>query len=86
MNKITCECCQGRRGVLLLGCPSMIPCPICHGTGKIDESLKEAAIKERARNLGEIIFAAYCAFAIVVATILYGFYLFFRFMINLICP
>lgn len=57
MGKIKCECCLGEGIVRPLGCPHGMPCPICHGGGETDESLKEAATKQRAKFLGEAFFA-----------------------------
>lgn len=55
--EIVCPFCNGTGGVLLLGAPSLMCCPICYGKGKTDESKREEAELLAAKRNGECILA-----------------------------
>jgi len=76
MGKIKCECCLGEGIVRPLGCPHGMPCPICHGTKKIDESMKKDAIQQRGGFLGEAFLALLLGGVFMLAYVLYNLYKF----------
>lgn len=71
---VACGYCSGLGEVLLLGMPGPICCPLCHGSGKVLEEVKEETTHQGMKRISEeliIIFLLFLGTAIGSVYILF---------------